>query len=130
MASHIDFFRLTFRSRKDFCDNVTCEGHDPPLQINIEKESGIKYYTMNRKQLNEFWECCLRDQKSFCSLVCTESCRICNWVKTVYNELRDNFFFDFDGSKDQQPILWKVFSSLLDKKLLPCLVEIQIIKRE
>ena len=117
-------------SSKRICDNLTCQGHDPPLQINIEKESGIKFYTMNRQQLNEFWQCCIRDQQSFCSLICADSCKICKWVKTVYNELRDNFFFNFDHSKDQQPFLWKVFSSLLDKKLLPCLAEIQIIDRK
>ena len=130
MARHIDFFRLTYQARKEFCDNVTCKGHDPPLQINIERESGIKFYTMNRKQLNEFWQCCVRDQQHFCDLGCPDSCKMCRWVRTVYNELRDNFFFDFDRSKDQQPMLWKVFSSLLDKKLFPCLVEIQIVERK
>ena len=72
----------------------------------------------------------MRDQQHFCDLGCPYSCKICRWVRTVYNELRDNFFFDFDRSKEQQPILWKVFNSLLDKKLLPCLVEIQIAERK
>ena len=94
MARHIDFFRLTYRARKEFCDNLTCIGHDPPLQVNIERESGIKFYTMNRKQLNEFWQCCVRDQQHFCDLECPNSCKICPWVKAVYNKLRDNFFFD------------------------------------
>ena len=85
---------------------------------------------MNRKQLNEFWQCCVRDQQHFCDLGCPNSCKICPWVKAVYKELRDNLFFDFDRSKEQQPVLMKVFSSLLDRKLLPCLVEIQIIERK
>ena len=84
---------------------------------------------MNRLQVNEFWQCCLRDQQAFCYLICTGSRKICKWVRTVDNELRDNFFFHFDRSKDKQPILWRVFSCFLDKKLLPCLVEIQTIKR-
>ena len=129
MAKEREFYCLTFRDYKEFCDNLTCPGHKPPLQINVEKETGTKFYTMNRLQLNEFWQCCLRDQQAFCSLICTESCKICKWVKAVYYELRDNFFFDFDRSRDEQPILWNVFSSLLDKKMLPCLVEIQTIKR-
>ena len=116
MAKAREFYYLTFRDYKEFCDNLTCQGHRPPLQVNIEKEKGIKFYTMNRLQLNEFWQCCLRDQQALCSLICTESCKICKWVKAVYNELKHNFFFDFDRSRDKQPILWKVFSSLLDKK--------------
>ena len=91
MARHIDFFGLTYRARKEFCNNLTCKGHDPPLQINIERESGIKFYTMNRKQLNEFWQCCVRDQQHFCDLGCPDSCKMCRWVRTVYNELRDSF---------------------------------------
>ena len=77
MAKEKEFYYLTFRDYKEFCDNLTCQGHKPPLQINVEKESGIKFYTMNRLQLNEFWQCCLRDQQAFCSLICTESCKIC-----------------------------------------------------
>ena len=72
----------------------------------------------------------MRDQQHFCDLGCSDSCKMCWWARTVYNELRDNFFFDFDRSKEQQPNLWKVSSSLLDKKLLPCLVEIQIAERK
>ena len=85
---------------------------------------------MNRHQLNEFWNCCLNDQKTFCSLICHDSFKVCKLVKTVYTELKDNFFFDFDKTKsmDQQPYLWKAFTSYLDKKCLPVLVEIQIIK--
>ena len=116
MAREKEFYYLTFRDYKEFGDNLTCQGHKPLLQINVEKETGAKFYTMNRLQLNEFWQCCLRDQQTFCSLICTESCKICKWVKTVYNKLRDNFFFDFDRSKDEQPILWRVFSCFLDKK--------------
>ena len=130
MARHIDFFRLTYRDQKEFCDNLTCISHDPPLQVSIERESGIKFYTMNRKQLHEFWQCYVRDQQHFCDLGCPNSCKICPWVKAVHKELRDHFFFDFDRSKEHQPVLWKVFSSLLDRKLLPCLVEIQVIERK
>ena len=128
MAKAVDFFNLTYHNYKEFCDNCTCEGHNPPLKVNVD-ENGFYFYTLNRLQLNEFWKCCLRDQKFFCSEICTKSCSVCKWVKTVYNELRDNFFFDFDRSKTEQPILWKVYSSYLDKKLRPCLVEIQVIRR-
>ena len=43
MARHINFFRLTYRDQKEFCDNLTCISHDLPLPVNIERESGIKF---------------------------------------------------------------------------------------
>ena len=130
MSSELQYYYLTFRDYNEFCVNLTCQGHKPPLQINVEKETGTMFYTMNRQQLNNFWQCCIRDQKTFCSLVCPESCKVCKWIKTVYNELRDIFFFDFDRTKpnNEQPYLWRVFSSYLDKKLLPVLAEIQIVR--
>ena len=130
MSSELQYYYLTFRDYNEFCVNLTCQGHKPPLQVNIEKETSTMFYGLNRQQLNDFWQSCIRDQKTFCSLVCPESCKVCKWVKTVYNELRDNFFFDFDRSKsnDEQPYMWRVFSSYLDKKLLPVLAEIQIIR--
>ena len=129
MAQSIDFFDTTFWHKKEFCDNLTCRGHKPGVTVYIYPKSNIKFYLLNRQQLNEFWKCCVEDQKVFCEWSCT-SCRICKWVTTVYNELRDHFFFDFDRQKDKQPILWKVFSSYLDKKLLPCSVEIEIAERK
>ena len=127
MAKTIDFSILTIGNRNEFCENCTCKGHNPPLEV-IDDENGYSFYVMNRLQLNEFWMCCLNDQKFFCLLICPESCTVCKWVKSVYNELKDNFFFDFDKSKTDQPVLWKVYSSYLDKKLRPCLVQIEVIR--
>ena len=105
--------------------------NDPTLPVHIYRESNIKFYLFNRKQLNEFWQCCVEDKKAFCDYwSCQSSCQICKWVSAVYVELRDNFFFYFDRSNDKQPILWKVFSSHLDKKLRPCLVDIEIAERK
>ena len=56
MAKEREFYCLTFRDYTEFCDNLTCPGHKLPLQINVEKETGTKFYTMNRLQLNEFWQ--------------------------------------------------------------------------
>ena len=53
MAREKEFYYLTFRDYKEFCDNLTCQGHKPPLQVNIEKERGTKFYTMNRLQLQQ-----------------------------------------------------------------------------
>ena len=130
MARCIDFFNATFWLRKKFCDNLTCKGHNPGLIVHSYPESNIKFYLFNRKQLNEFWQCFVEDKKVFCDSNCPSSCKICKWVTAVYNELRDNFFFYFDRANNKQPILWNVFSSNFDKKLLPCLVEIETAERK
>ena len=91
MSSNLQYYYLTFRDYREFCICLTCKGHKPPLQINCEKD-GTMFYTMNRHQLNEFWNCCQNDQKIFCSLICPDSCKVCKWVKTVYGELTQNFF--------------------------------------
>ena len=128
MAKAFDFFTLTYRGYKEFCVNCTCKGHNPPLKVNVD-EYGCYYYVMNRLQLNEFWMCCLNDLKFFCSEICTKFCSVCEWVKSVYNTLRSSFFFDFDKTQTEQPYLWKVYTSHLDKKLRPCLIRIETIAR-
>ena len=90
MSSDLKYYYLTFRDYVENCISLTCKGHNPPLKINCE-ENGTMFYTMNRHQLNEFWNCCLNDQKTFCSLICHDSCKVCKLVKTVYTELKDNF---------------------------------------
>ena len=113
--------------RKEFCDNLTCQGHKSGFAVYHYPKTLLKFYLLNRQELNEFWQCCVKDQEIFCEWNCT-SCRICKWVSCVYAELKDNYFFDFDKKSRKQLILWKVFSAYLDKKLLPCLAEIEIAK--
>ena len=129
MSSDWKFYYLTFRDYREFCVCLTCKGHKPPLEINCEKD-GTLFYTLNRHQLNEFWNCCLNDQKTFCSLICLDSCKVCKWVKTVYRELKQNFFFDFDNTKtmNDQPYLWRFLSCYLDKKCTHVLAETQVIR--
>ena len=128
MAKSVDFLTLTYRGYKEFCVNCTCKGHNPPLKVNID-ENDCFHFVMNRLQLNEFWMCCLMDQKYFCSENCGKFCQVCRWVKSVYNALNINFFFDFDETQAEQPCLWKVCTSYLDKKIRPFLIRIEIIER-
>ena len=128
MDAELRYYYLTFQDYRDFCVCLTCKGHKPPLKINCEKDGTI-FYSLNRHQLNEFCNCCLNDQKTFCSLICPDSCKVCKFVKAVHGELTQNFFFDFDTRKsvEQQPYLWRFFSTYLDKKCTPVLAEIQIV---
>ena len=126
MAKTIDFLTLTREGYKEFCVNCACKGHNPPIKVNVD-ERGCLYYLMNRQQLNEFWMCCLNDQRYFCFKGCdTEICQICRWIKSVYNALSINYFFDLDKTQSEQPCLWKVYNSFLDKKIRPFLIRIEV----
>ena len=43
MAREKEFYYLTFRDYKEFCDNLTCQGHKPFLQINVEKKLALSF---------------------------------------------------------------------------------------
>ena len=130
MAKAIDnFFHLTYSENRNSCVNVCCLGHSSPLKVNVDINN-CYYYVMDRLRLNEFWNCCLEDKKNFCSERCVNFyCAVCKWVRFVYNELEQNFFFDFDTTRNEQPYLWKVYSSFLDKKSQPFLIKIEILRR-
>ena len=129
MANAIDFLTLTSQGYKEVCVNCTCKGHNPPLKVNVD-ESSCFYYLMNRQQLNEFWMCCLNEQRYFCSETCdNETRQVCRWIRLVYNALTINYFFDFDKTQSEQPCLWKVYTSYLDRKIRPFLIRIEVAER-
>ena len=76
---------------------------------------------MNRKQLGEYWRCVTEDGDSFCLDRC-DKCNICKAMSDVFAELQDSYFFypNSHQANNQeevpyQPILWKVFTSVIDK---------------
>ena len=77
---------------------------------------------MNRQQLSQYWQCLIADRDAFCPEKC-EKCSICKEMADVFVELQDSLFFHRKKSVannfDQvpyQPILWRVFNSVIDKK--------------
>ena len=76
---------------------------------------------MNRKQLGEYRRCVTEDGDSFCLDRC-DKCNICKAISDVFAELQDSYFFypNSHQANNQeevpyQPILWKVFTSVIDK---------------
>ena len=117
---------------RDKCCNCTCQGHTPSLTIETD-EDDCRYYLLNREQLNEFWVCTIGEQLNFCkkeSNPCkAQTCQICRFVNNLYLALICNHFFDFDDEQVEQPVLWRVYTRFLDKKINPFLVKIDIAKR-
>ena len=128
MAQNNDVvFDAEFWGYKEFCDNLTCPSHQSGFPVYYYPKDSLRFYLLDQRELNEFWKCCVRDQEIFCEKKC-DRCNVCKYVSVVYEELKQNYFFDFDKSSDRQPVLWKVFSINLDKKLMPVLAEIEIAK--
>ena len=98
------------------CDRLTCKGkHYPEFQLYRRNVSGCLFYILNEKQLHEYWGCCVRDQEEFCPEKCGK-CTVCKFLVSTYNELVRNYFFN--NSIDYKPILWRVFTRYLDKKII------------
>ena len=93
---------------------------------------------MNRKQLGQYWRCVIKDRDTFCldrcgncSICRCGNCSICKEMTDVFTELQDSFFFypkqslaNNDDPISYQPVLWRVFNSIIDKKNKKFLTEI------
>ena len=123
------FYSESMREKCCFCN---CKGHDPCLKTNVD-EDNIRYYLVNREQLNELWICCIEEQHYFCKEETSECrsllCSTCEFVNAFYRALLFREFFDIDKDKEGEPVLWKVFTCYLDKSFKPLLVKIEIVKR-
>ena len=123
---------FTSGSLKEKCCNCSCRGHIPYLQTFVD-DFNLKYYLVNREQLNEFWASTIGEQLYFCkkeSKYCkTLICNVCQFVNAFYLALVSKEFFDFDKEKKDEPVLWRVYTRFLDKKINPFIVKIEIAKR-
>ena len=62
MAQNNVVFDAEFWRRKEFCNNLTCPGHKSGFPVYHYPKVLLKFYLLNRQELNEFWQCCVRDQ--------------------------------------------------------------------
>ena len=104
-------------------DRLQCQGnHNPVFNVFHHKVKNQYFYCLNRKQLGQYWRCVVEDRDYFCSSRC-ERCSICKEMTDVFSELQDSWFFypkttvanNFDRTP-YQSVLWRVFTSILDKK--------------
>ena len=107
-----------FRSE---CDRLSCEGnHDPVFDMHYQRTNNEYRYSMTRNQLGQYWQCVVKDRDTFCPSHC-DSCTICKEMSDVYVELKDAYLFSPNTvannaePKPYQPVLWRVFTSIIDK---------------
>ena len=113
-----DYTLVGFRSK---CDRLSCEGnHDPVFDLYYQRTNNEYCYCLNRNQLGQYWQCVVKDRDTFCPSHC-DSCTICKEMRDVYVELKDAYLFSPNAvannaePKPYQPVLWRVFTSIIDK---------------
>ena len=103
------------------CDRLSCEyeKHSPDFDVYYQKANNEYFYCLNRRQLGLYWQCVIADRDAFCP----EKCSICKEIADAFAELQDSFYFypkksvaNNFGQVPYQPILRRVFHSVIDKK--------------
>ena len=105
------------------CDRLQCQGnHNPVFNLFYYKVNNQYFYSLNRKQLGQYWRCVVEDRDYFCSSRC-DRCSICKEMSDVFSQLQDSWFFyqktTAANNHDEipyQPALWRIFTSTLNKK--------------
>ena len=102
------------------CDRLSCKGkHMPVFNLYYHKVNNEYFYCLNRDQIGQYWLC--EDRDVFCPDRC-DKCNICKDISDVFTELKDSCFFypktDVTNNHEEipyQPILWRIFTSVIDK---------------
>ena len=74
---------------------------------NLE-EKVERFCFLDRKQLNEYWQCVLTGH----SLICRKWCKKCGCFKeleVIREELKESWFFSSRNDHNYQPVLWIIF---------------------
>ena len=115
-----DSFLLGTRSE---CDRLSCtEGkHTPVFNLYYHKINNEYFFCVNREHLRQYWRCAVEDTNTFCPEKC-DKCNICKEMSDVFTELQDSYLFysrtDSTNNSEEipyQPLLWRIFTSVIDK---------------
>ena len=105
------------------CDRIFCkEGkHLPVFNLYYHQNNNEYFYCLNRDQLRQYWQRVVEDRDSFCHSRC-DQCNICKEMSDIVTELQDSYFFypkiSVANNHEEipyQPVLWRVFTSVIDK---------------
>ena len=91
------------------CDRLSCEGKYTEFTLFFHEVNNTSFYYLNRKQLEEYWKCIVKDREDFCPEKCNK-CDVCELFSKAYEELKDSWFFTPNKSLPYQPFLWRIFT--------------------
>ena len=100
------------------CDRLSCEGNHTEFTLFFHKTNNESFYCLNRRQLEEYWKCVVKDQEVFCPDKCN-NCYVCKSLTEVYENLKDFYFFSPRKDMPYQPIFWQIFTNATDHKNKP-----------
>ena len=100
-------------TRKE-CDRLSCDGKHTEFALFFHEKNNQYFYCLNKKQLEEYWGCIVKDQDVFCSEKCN-NCVVCKFLTNTYDELKSTYFFSARKDIPHKHILWQIFTDVIDK---------------
>ena len=107
-------FEADVIAKRTECDRLSCEGKHREFTVFHHKKNNEVFYCLNRKQLEEYSKCVVKDQEVFCPEKCN-NCVVCKFLTGAYDVLKDAYFFSARKDMPYQPILWRIFTNVIDK---------------
>ena len=105
------------------CDRLQCQGnHDPAFNVFYHKVNNRHFYCLSRNQLGQYWKCVVEDREFFAladviNVVFVKKCLMfflnCKTVIFFYPKA------SVANNHDEipyQPVLWRIFTSTLNKR--------------
>ena len=105
------------------CDRFSLQEGKQSSTFNLyfHKANNEYFYCINREQLGQYWIFVVEDRDSYCSGRC-DQCIISKEMSDVLTELQNNYFFypktSLANNQEKlpcQPVLWRVFDSVINK---------------
>ena len=103
------YFDADAIGKRTECDRLSCKGKNTEFTLFFHKVKNTSFYCLNKKQLEEYWKCIVKDQEVFCPEKCNK-CDVCEFLSKASEELKDSWFFTPNKSLSYQPILWQIFT--------------------
>ena len=109
------------------CDILNCDGKHTEFTLFFHKVNNEYLYCLNRKQLDEYWECIVKDQEIFCSEKCHD-CVVCKFLTEASDGLRRIYFFHQEKTC-LISLFYGKFLLMLLTKLLNLFLELKLEKQ-
>ena len=111
-------FETDVIAKRTECDRLSCEGKHTEFTVFHHKINNEVFYCLNRKQLEEYWKCVIKDKEVFCPEKCN-NCVVCKFLTGAYDVLKDAFFFQL-----QKTCLISLFCGEFSPMLLTNLIKL------
>ena len=109
------------------CDKLSCDGKHTEFSLLFHKINNEYFHCLNRKQLDEYWECIVKDQEILCSEKCHD-CVVYKFLTEAHDGLKRSYFFH----KEKTCLInlfHRKFLLMLSTKLINLFLELKLEKQ-